>query len=141
MITSSCKNRFGRVPIGINRTETKTCHIFYPNSTRPVVSTKCTRNICFEPLRPFWQIVSLFADVLTWNLFVLWSHLAVCSASVAATVLTKPLFSSTSIFKKLLQYLSHRMFAARVWSIKCRRKEKLIAQFGGKLRDKHFEPN
>jgi hypothetical protein len=27
------------------------------------------------------------------------------------------------------------MFAACTWSIKCRRKEKLIAQFGGKLRD------
>ena len=43
--------------------------------------------------------------------------------------------------KKLLQYLLHRMFAARAWSIKCRRKEKLIAQFGGKLRDERFEPN
>ena len=52
-----------------------------------------------------------------------------------------PLFSSTLTFKKLLQYLSHRMFAARAWSIKCRRKEKLIAQFGGKLRDERFEPN
>ena len=51
------------------------------------------------------------------------------------------LFSSTPNFKKLLQYLSHRMFAARVWSIKCRRKEKLIAQFGGKLRDGRFKSN
>ena len=50
-------------------------------------------------------------------------------------------FSSTPISKKLLQYLSHRMFAARAWSIKCRRKDKLIAQFGGKLRDERFEPN
>ena len=33
------------------------------------------------------------------------------------------------------------MFAVRAWSIKCRRKEKLIAQFGGKLRDERFEPN
>ena len=33
------------------------------------------------------------------------------------------------------------MFAAHAWSIKCRRKEKLIAQFGGKLRDKRFKPN
>ena len=33
------------------------------------------------------------------------------------------------------------MFAARAWSIKCRRKEKLIAQFDGKLRDERFEPN
>ena len=48
---------------------------------------------------------------------------------------------SPSTFKKLLQYLSHRMFAARAWSIKCRRKEKVIAQFGGKLRDGRFEPN
>jgi len=54
---------------------------------------------------------------------------------------SKPLFSFTPNSKKLLQYLSHRMFAARVWSIKCRRKEKLIAQFGGKLRDERFEPN
>ena len=53
----------------------------------------------------------------------------------------KPLFSSTQTSKKLLQYLSHRMFAARVWSIKYRRKEKLIAQFGGKLRDERFKPN
>ena len=53
----------------------------------------------------------------------------------------RPLFSSTSTSKKLLQYLSHRMFAARAWSIKCRRKEKLIAQFGGKLRDERFESN
>ena len=36
---------------------------------------------------------------------------------------------------------THRMFAAHAWSIKCRRKEKLIAQFGGKLRDERFEPN
>ena len=55
--------------------------------------------------------------------------------------LSMALFSSISTSKKLLQYLSHRMFAARVWSIKCRRKEKLIAQFGGKLRDERFEPN
>ena len=40
--------------------------------------------------------------------------------------------------KKLLQYLSRRIFAARAWIIKCRRKEKLIAQFGGKLRDERF---
>ena len=33
------------------------------------------------------------------------------------------------------------MFTACVWSIKYRRKEKLIAQFGGKLRDERFEPN
>ena len=52
-----------------------------------------------------------------------------------------PLFSSTPTSKKLLQYLSHRMFANHAWSIKYRRKEKLIAQFGGKLRDKRFEPN
>ena len=52
-----------------------------------------------------------------------------------------PLFSWTLKSKKLLQYLSHRMFAARAWSIKCRRKEKLIAQFGGKLRDERFKPN
>ena len=51
------------------------------------------------------------------------------------------LFSSTPISKKLLQYLSHRMFTARAWSIKCRRKDKLIAQFGEKLRDERFEPN
>jgi len=51
------------------------------------------------------------------------------------------LFSSTPNFKKLLQYLSHRMFTACAWIIKCRRKEKLIAQFGGKLRDERFEPN
>ena len=37
--------------------------------------------------------------------------------------------------------MSHRMFAARAWSIKCIRKEKLIAQFGGKLRDERFKPN
>ena len=43
--------------------------------------------------------------------------------------------------QKVLQYLSHRMFAACAWSIKCRRKEKLIAQFGGKLRDERFEPS
>ena len=36
---------------------------------------------------------------------------------------TWPLFSWTSKSKKLLQYLSHRMFAARAWSIKCRRKK------------------
>jgi len=41
----------------------------------------------------------------------------------------------------LLQYLSHRMFMARTWSIKYRRKEKLIAQFSGKLRDDRFKPN
>ena len=52
-----------------------------------------------------------------------------------------PLFSSTPTSKKLLQYLSHRMFVACVWNIKCRRKEKLITQFGGKLRDERFEPN
>jgi len=33
------------------------------------------------------------------------------------------------------------MFAARAWSIKYRQKEKLIAQFGGKLRDERFKPN
>ena len=49
--------------------------------------------------------------------------------------------SSTPISKKLLQYLSHRMFAAHAWSIKYRRKEKLIAQFREKLRDERFEPN
>ena len=32
------------------------------------------------------------------------------------------LFSWTPKSKKLLQYLSHRMFAAYAWSIKCRRK-------------------
>ena len=53
----------------------------------------------------------------------------------------EPLFSWTLKSKKLLQYLSHQMFVARVWSIKCRRKEKLIAQFGGKLRDERFKPN
>ena len=53
----------------------------------------------------------------------------------------QPWFSWTLKFKKLLQYLSHRMFAARAWSIKCRRKEKLIAQFGRKLRDERFKPN
>ena len=58
-----------------------------------------------------------------------------------AIKLSKPLFSFTLTFKKLLQYLSHRIFAARAWSIKCRRKEKLIAQFGGKLRDERFKPN
>ena len=54
---------------------------------------------------------------------------------------TKRVFSSTLISQKVLQYLSHRMFAVRAWSIKCRRKKKLIAQFGGKLRDERFEPN
>ena len=71
------------------------------------------------------------------------------SAALCATDLTsevcgsevQALFSSTLTFKKLLQYLSHRMFAVRAWNIKCRRKEKLIAQFGGKLRDERFEPN
>jgi len=53
----------------------------------------------------------------------------------------EPLFSWTLKSKKLLQYLSHQMFAVRVWSIKYRRKEKLIAQFGGKLRDERFKPN
>ena len=53
----------------------------------------------------------------------------------------KPLFNSTPTSKKLLQYLSHWMFAVRAWSIKCRRKEKLIAQFGGKLRDERFKLN
>ena len=52
-----------------------------------------------------------------------------------------PLFSWGPKSKKLLQYLSYRMFAARAWSIKCRRKEKLIAQFGEKLRDERFKPN
>ena len=51
------------------------------------------------------------------------------------------LFSWTLKFKKLLQYLSYRMFAAYIWSIKYRQKEKLIAQFSGKLRDERFEPN
>ena len=55
--------------------------------------------------------------------------------------ISNALFSSPPNSKKLLQYLSHRTFAARAWSIKCRRKEKLIAQFGGKLRDERFKPN
>lgn len=85
MITSSCKNRFGRVPIGTNRTATKTYHIL-SKFNRPVVSTKCTRNICFEPLPPFWQIVWRCAYVeLVWAM-VPHSHLAVCSASVAVAV-------------------------------------------------------
>ena len=54
---------------------------------------------------------------------------------------TCALFSSTLNSQKVLQYLSHRMFAARTWSIKRRRKKKIIAQFGGKLRDERFEPN
>ena len=36
--------------------------------------------------------------------------------------------------------MSHRMFATYALNIKCRQK-KLIAQFGGKLRDERFEPN
>ena len=59
----------------------------------------------------------------------------------AASFALELLFSFTLTSKKLLQYLSNRMFAVRAWSIKCRRKEKLIAQFGGKLRDERFEPN
>ena len=63
--------------------------------------------------------------------------LAYCEQKLAS----KRVFSWTPNSKKLLQYLSHRMFAAYAWSIKCRRKKKLIAQFGGKLRDERFEPN
>ena len=32
-------------------------------------------------------------------------------------------------------------FTIHTWSIKCRQKKKLIAQFGRKLRDERFEPN
>ena len=53
----------------------------------------------------------------------------------------KALFSYNPKSQKVLQYPSHRMFAAHAWSIKCKRKEKLIAQFGGKLRDERFKPN
>ena len=49
------------------------------------------------------------------------------SRDIALLRVTKPLFSFTLTFKKLLQYLSHRMFTARAWIIKYRRKEKLIA--------------
>ena len=63
------------------------------------------------------------------------------SNAKSPTFIIKALFSFTPTSKKLLQYLSHRMFAAYAWSIKCRRKEKLITQFGGKLRDERFEPN
>ena len=51
-----------------------------------------------------------------------------------------PLFSCYPISKKLLQYLSHRMFTVHAWSIKYRWK-KLIVQFDEKLRDERFEPN
>jgi len=54
---------------------------------------------------------------------------------------TKRVFSYSLKSQKELQYLSHRMFAAYAWNIKCRRKKKLIAQLGGKLRDERFEPN
>ena len=72
-----------------------------------------------------------------------WTPFFICSPRCFSTRFSESnaLFSFTLNSKKLLQYLSHRIFAARVWSIKCKRKEKLIAQFGGKLRDERFEPN
>ena len=82
----------------------------------------------------FYRIfVTVSFFVLSADIFRVWL--------VSSHCVNQPVFSSTPTSKKLLQYLSHRMFAARAWSIKCRRKEKLIAQFGGKLRDEHFEPN
>ena len=62
------------------------------------------------------------------------------SGELTVNSMYKRVFSSTPKSQKVLQYLSHRMFAACAWSIKCRRK-KLIAQFGGKLRDERFKPN
>ena len=62
------------------------------------------------------------------------------AARTPTTTVIYALFSSTPNSQKVLRYLSHRMFVACAWSIKCRQK-KLIAQFGGKLRDERFEPN
>ena len=65
-----------------------------------------------------------------------------CDEDITAKQLENySVFSFTLTFKKLLQYLLHRIFTAHAWSIKCRQKDKLITQFGGKLRDERFEPN
>ena len=53
----------------------------------------------------------------------------------------QPLFSSQKLFPKSATVSITSNFAIRAWSIKCRRKQKLIAQFGWKLRDERFEPN
>ena len=43
-------------------------------------------------------------------------------------------------FKSVIISITSNL-ALYVWNIKCRRKKKLIAQFGWKLRDERFEPN
>ena len=45
------------------------------------------------------------------------------------------------VFPKTATVAITSNFTIRACSIKCRRETKLIAQFGGKLRDEHFEPN
>ena len=54
---------------------------------------------------------------------------------------TKPVFSSPLNFQKVLQYPSHRILRYVHGTLNVDGKKKLIAQFGRKLRDEHFEPN
>jgi hypothetical protein len=54
---------------------------------------------------------------------------------------TKSLFSSQKVNLKSATVPVTSNLAAHAWSIKCRRKKKLITQFSCKSRDKSFEPN
>ena len=53
---------------------------------------------------------------------------------------TQRVFSSYPNSQKSATVAITSNLTIRAWSIKCRRKKKLIAQFGWKLRDERFEP-
>ena len=58
-----------------------------------------------------------------------------------SSVAVRPRLVPKSFSQKSVTVVITSNLAIRVWSIKCRRKKKLIAQFDGKSRDERFEPN
>ena len=64
--------------------------------------------------------------------------------SIDGQTLSQASFSSSKLLKNALykkKISRHIKFAVHAWSIKCRRNQKLIAQFALISRDESFEPN
>jgi hypothetical protein len=68
-------------------------------------------------------------------------HFLSLRTKFASELASLSLFSSREVNPKSATVPVTSNLAAHAWSIKCRRKKKLITQFSCKSRDKSFEPN
>ena len=101
--------------------------IFQSVSTKFQTSERATTNmllpIACECFTSSYLHISIFRLYQLCNMLELnWGRHQSCWSDCPCWQ-SQRVFSSTSNFQKVLQYVSYRMFAARAWSIKCRRKK------------------